>query len=743
MKNSNKKLRIRAAIDNSIKTYIDKSEKYKGFMPKYKVKAQDKEHFEDFAEKHITLKSRAKYELDLVEELKSRSFNSYWGTFQLDPNDLYAKMVIEKLKISYREYRNCIELNFDYFRTPAERAYTKIKERQAEVIYTHAVHCHPDVDPKCFRIWEEISWKTNANVAKEPQYLKRNGLVLFEKGLGYGAWDSNGVWGVSPHTIVKAWFLSGAKDCQKFRVILHHLHILGKKYGRYDGDDFIQNIRKNASAEETSYFLKGKRFVQQWTNYGRNFKYKDFVRVGKVKSLPIRLALITDTGTYEAKFNGWRYQSLNYEYASKVQKMSKADQAKILPSKAAWYYLYGRCPFDNSEATNKDIPKPSFLSRWKKGAATFAKLCQHFGKDKSMLLPNFNLATLFGSEAEILKFVNNNTHRKYVSLEQLKGSNVIHDFGQFTLPTSEFSISWKDFVMKYPEALKFSTNWVNVENTLGRLPKSLVELRNTVAQFHYENVTNPLCAVACFELKLSQYQFERYQALYNNLKVAESCPHVHVTQNGFTFRKLAYDDPKGALLGLITNCCQHLEGAASACAKHGVQEESSAFYVVEKDGKIIAQSWAWRSQKGDLVFDSIEAVSNVYQDSIASMYQLASEKIIGKLGINRVLVGSTSYGITYNIKNILQKGSEIFSEQMVKDCSYMDGKNQWLLAETGDEPIKLKKRDIKPSIKPKHQSIVSNTLLEGSDVYCEYCDAEVHPDCEICPNCHENIAEWV
>jgi uncharacterized OB-fold protein len=36
-----------------------------------------------------------------------------------------------------------------------------------------------------------------------------------------------------------------------------------------------------------------------------------------------------------------------------------------------------------------------------------------------------------------------------------------------------------------------------------------------------------------------------------------------------------------------------------------------------------------------------------------------------------------------------------------------------------------------------------NELLEGSGVFCEYCNAEVHPDCEICPSCGHNISEWI
>jgi uncharacterized OB-fold protein len=37
----------------------------------------------------------------------------------------------------------------------------------------------------------------------------------------------------------------------------------------------------------------------------------------------------------------------------------------------------------------------------------------------------------------------------------------------------------------------------------------------------------------------------------------------------------------------------------------------------------------------------------------------------------------------------------------------------------------------------------ANELMEGSGVFCEFCEAEVHPDCEICPSCGQDIAEWV
>ncbi|MFC0183385.1 hypothetical protein SAMN04515674_105335 [Pseudarcicella hirudinis] len=772
-------LTIRTFQNNNIKVYADKSAKYKGYMSTQKIKkiVEDEEFISTKPYEYCPLKLKAEYERYLMKYLTSQSIDSFCCEI---PYTQYNLECLKTIKINYRissVETILFSINKEYWECPSDVKFAKLKAREVGLNYYQATINHPGVNPLAFKIWEEISWKkSDINHGKRrPDYLYKKGVIQTEAGKGFGAWDSQCVWGVSPNLIAKAWFLSGAKDCPKFRIILKHLHIIGKNHGRYDSGLFLDNIRKNASADETYAFLKGKRFAQKWQPksecdingdyFTPSLKYKDYVRLGKVSSLPVRLALITNMKTYAvdmSEIKGFEctahYGILNYEYAKEVMGMSKKEQAKLLPNRAAWFLLYGRCPF---EGKNSEIPNPNLLSIHKKGASTFIKLCKEFGNDKSMLLPNFNLATLFGSESEIAKF-SYISHAQYFGDKLPKSGDLqslvkyfssqnysrpdiyIHDLGQFNLPKQIFSPGWKDFVMKHLDALKFSGNWNNIEDKLGRLPKSMSELREIASQFHYDNVTNIACAQACFELRLDQSTFERYQTLYKSTKVAESCPDVRINNNDFVFRKLEYNDPKGALLGLYTNCCQHLHGAASDCAKHGVRDETSAFYVVEKAGKIIAQSWAWRSKKGDLVFDSIESLSMDYSESIAYLYKEASKLLLGKLGINRVLVGDTGYGITGRIKNLLNEGNETFNEKMASDCSYMDGNTQWLLSESNEPIKKIKGSVFKPTIKKEEISLIPcNELLPGSEVLCEYCDAEVHPDCEICPVCNENIAEWV
>ena len=80
---------------------------------------------------------------------------------------------------------------------------------------------------------------------------------------------------------------------------------------------------------------------------------------------------------------------------------------------------------------------------------------------------------------------------------------------------------------------------------------------------------------------------------------------------GYQFYKLPDGDVRGLLLGEFTDCCQHLNGAGESCAQHGFLSPHGGFYVIAdtKADTIIAQSWAWRGQKGELVLDSLETLN--------------------------------------------------------------------------------------------------------------------------------------
>ena len=121
---------------------------------------------------------------------------------------------------------------------------------------------------------------------------------------------------------------------------------------------------------------------------------------------------------------------------------------------------------------------------------------------------------------------------------------------------------------------------------------------------------------------------------------SESVPAVTVEQDGYRMSRLHRDDPRALFAGAYTNCCQHPAGVGSQCAWHAVESGDGAIFVVEKNGKIIAQSWTWRS--GDtLCFDNVEALSSeAYAAAIRDLYLKAAAKLAGTLGVKRVLCGT-------------------------------------------------------------------------------------------------------
>ncbi len=79
----------------------------------------------------------------------------------------------------------------------------------------------------------------------------------------------------------------------------------------------------------------------------------------------------------------------------------------------------------------------------------------------------------------------------------------------------------------------------------------------------------------------------------------------------YKFLKLKDGDFRGLSLGEYTDCCQHIANQGKDCAEHGYLSENGGFYVLEdKKGNIIAQTWAWRGEEDELVFDSIESLTD-------------------------------------------------------------------------------------------------------------------------------------
>lgn len=155
----------------------------------------------------------------------------------------------------------------------------------------------------------------------------------------------------------------------------------------------------------------------------------------------------------------------------------------------------------------------------------------------------------------------------------------------------------------------------------------------------YDGVLSVDFAMEAKRWKMNQKSFTKWQARWLarcGEGSYECIPFVRVSRDRYVMRKLSKDDPRGPFLGEYTNCCQHPGGVGSSCARHGMMKSDGCFYVVEKDGNIIAQSWTWR-QDDVVVFDNIEALYD--PGCLLDMYRETAQLMLGRLGVAEVHVG--------------------------------------------------------------------------------------------------------
>lgn len=155
---------------------------------------------------------------------------------------------------------------------------------------------------------------------------------------------------------------------------------------------------------------------------------------------------------------------------------------------------------------------------------------------------------------------------------------------------------------------------------------SLNKTRAKVAEHMYSRgVEFPDLAHMCMKYQWHEQHFqtalklvEEFKTKYGtkNGKKPKNIPDVTLNgeefgMTGYQFTKLPDGDVRGLFLGEITDNCQHLAEAGAECAKHGFLSPQGGFYVLEDEKKnIVAQSWAWRGQNGELVLDSLESLGN-------------------------------------------------------------------------------------------------------------------------------------
>jgi hypothetical protein len=301
--------------------------------------------------------------------------------------------------------------------------------------------------------------------------------------------------------------------------------------------------------------------------------------------------------------------------------------------------------------------------------------CLRAGTDPSQVLePAFNLSVAFGNLTEV---------RKVLHKRNLPSKAPLHDLGQFNLPAKgTWNIgAWRQLLLHHSgRGLKVINLAPNIEGRLGRVPKDMDEAEHAAVLSAYtRGEENIELAKLCYTHHQDEDQFEDYLELMGSAKDEDLCPNIRLNgadlgDPNLVFRRLQPKDPRGPLLGEITNCCQHLGGVASDCAEAGTMDPEASFYVLERRGVIIAQSFAWRT-KTSLVFDSWERLSHNYDPLCQPVLVKAAEKALElDSSLEDIRLGAGG-------------GTPKLGLEKVKACSWkrklngMDSSSQYLLAQ--------------------------------------------------------------
>jgi hypothetical protein len=167
----------------------------------------------------------------------------------------------------------------------------------------------------------------------------------------------------------------------------------------------------------------------------------------------------------------------------------------------------------------------------------------------------------------------------------------------------------------------------------------MVNTRAECAKFAFNKAAeNPALAALCMEYNVKEDDFEMARIFVKKKTPAtKNIPDITIDGEKFDmaggkFYRLAADDIRGLFLGEMTACCQSIGGVGASCAIHGYTSPDSGFYVVENaKGKIVAETWAWRGDKGEMCFDSLETLGqNVTPKQWLKIIQATAQELTDK-----------------------------------------------------------------------------------------------------------------
>lgn len=262
----------------------------------------------------------------------------------------------------------------------------------------------------------------------------------------------------------------------------------------------------------------------------------------------------------------------------------------------------------------------------------FCKLYNCFGKVSVDVLKKFNKSGSYFSFFKDLDVIQIDEelvrgHLKYLSLDDLSDFSFVEFFSRMR---KEVAPESRNLLLKAVQK-KGMAKGVEFFKEVEPLTASL-EFKEVLLKYNLDN----------YPLVVLETLWKEYLKGMNNPSMIPSISGQ--VDKEYSFEILARNNPEGAFVGYITDCCMTVDSPGYKCLLHGLQNQEGALFVVRKNGKIIAQSWTWvyekRGFKG-LCFDSIELLGRDLDKSqgVLTAYKMAA-KLFKAAGFDLITAGA-------------------------------------------------------------------------------------------------------
>lgn len=284
---------------------------------------------------------------------------------------------------------------------------------------------------------------------------------------------------------------------------------------------------------------------------------------------------------------------------------------------------------------------------------------------------------------------------------EIVGEKALHDAGQ--LKPIKLPGEWQDFFVSRPSLYRYYHRYEIIQEILGRVPTSIDEFNAALDEAKSKGLI-PSLDNPVFD-NMSEDELETYTEFMEENKPKEECfvpapgGLEGVTAGKYTIKQLAIGDAAALAIGEVVNCCQHLNGVGSSCAKESYTNPKAAIWVAYSGPDIIAESYVWR-YNNVLVLDSVEGFN---RDGLPELFKAAAEAVVGIDGVEAVLVPSTNSGFTSAVFRIANHIPITVPNKCPSSYSDGAGKESRVLASI---PNFTNISDVKPAkriVKKKHK----------------------------------------